>query len=1004
MAQECGFFNAELEGGEYDRVYNAEQFAAYFASFIGNGVFGDSMSELVVTENETPNMSVNVLSGQAWINGWWYRNTEDYNLSVDVADGVLNRIDIVVLRWGSVERDMWLQVIKGTPSAEPTAPSITRDADYYDLKLCEISVPAGVINIRQAQITDTRAITEVCGFVTGLIDQIDATDLFLQFQAQFSDFMTINSEEFETWYAENTQEFNDWFEHMKDQLDSDAAGHLQNEIDAIIAEINGLLKPHFIISADTGATVTASKGQTTITATETSTGVFECDVTDYGVWTVGGKNLFNRWTYEEFKANTSGWTYDDVNKTVSYRGISLKFNDDGTIIMNGTPQNAAYPPLRKYLSLPAGSYIVSGGLSSGSSSSAPWVISVRGKNNSIVATNINGDTPFTINDTELDGTDGYQRLEIAIRDTAIGQTFNNVVIKPMIRLASIQDSTFVPYIADPVDVTVDDVKIYNVLLREDAPEGSTVTPTDDVQILLQCAGIFDKDYTTLTELMADTSTLSSVINSNNAIDYLVRSKTFIKSEALVPTMTSNTTPSGVVSASSVYSSSDMHQPYKAFDGNSNSCWYTAANVGNAQIVYHFPSAVKVGKTTVKPYYSSTGVTGLALRSFTIKGSHDGTTWSEPLYTSATLSNAEQTVTCEFENDVAYEYYEVDCTGTYRSDGQIMVAEIQYYSEAGITENSNAMSYIGLNNYASNTLLADTNEGLVPVMTSDTTPSGQCFGSTNYSSSYDWYMAFDGTPDASPWASQAVSPTHNQIGYKFPSQTQIKKARVKFGQNTSYTLQGSNDGTNWTNIITGTATVGVVKEDVINANYQYYRYDNTATNSGVGQSVYEIQFYANSESWLEGICNSEYFESVLNVKVPTMTSNTTPSGVASSSGSYSGYPEYYSFDGNDSTAWASNTTTDNVWVQYMFANSLAVFCFAIKGDYGSSGYSVVSFKISGSNDGTDFTDLYTGNYNSNVLTKYVLYNSDSYKYYRITVLSGNGRRNIYTLQFYGREDV
>ena len=77
MAQECGFFNAELEGGEYDRVYNAEQFAAYFASFIGNGIFADSMSELVVVENETPNMSVNVSSGQGWINGWWYRNTED---------------------------------------------------------------------------------------------------------------------------------------------------------------------------------------------------------------------------------------------------------------------------------------------------------------------------------------------------------------------------------------------------------------------------------------------------------------------------------------------------------------------------------------------------------------------------------------------------------------------------------------------------------------------------------------------------------------------------------------------------------------------------------------------------------------------------------------------------------------------------------------------------------------------------------------------------------------
>ena len=71
MAQECGFFNAQLVGEEYDRVYLAEQFAAYFASFIGNGVFGSSMQQLKVLAQDTANMSVKVGSGQAWINGWW---------------------------------------------------------------------------------------------------------------------------------------------------------------------------------------------------------------------------------------------------------------------------------------------------------------------------------------------------------------------------------------------------------------------------------------------------------------------------------------------------------------------------------------------------------------------------------------------------------------------------------------------------------------------------------------------------------------------------------------------------------------------------------------------------------------------------------------------------------------------------------------------------------------------------------------------------------------------
>lgn len=197
MAQECGFFNAEYHDGEYDRVYNAEQFAAYFASFIGNGIFGGQMSELVPLARTENNMSVDIDTGKAWINGWWYRNTEILNLPIALADGVLNRKDIIVLRWGNAERDMWLEVVQGTPSAEAEAPTIRRDADYYDLKLCEVDVPAGTTKITQALITDTRLDSNVCGFVFSLVDQIDTTELYLQFNAQFNAWFEALQEEFE---------------------------------------------------------------------------------------------------------------------------------------------------------------------------------------------------------------------------------------------------------------------------------------------------------------------------------------------------------------------------------------------------------------------------------------------------------------------------------------------------------------------------------------------------------------------------------------------------------------------------------------------------------------------------------------------------------------------------------------------------------------------------------------------------------------------------------------
>ena len=301
MAQECGFFNAQLVGEEYDRVYLAEQFAAYFASFIGNGVFGSSMQQLEVTANN--DMTTNVLSGQAWINGWWYRNTDVYTLSHSVADGILSRIDIVVLRWDHSARDMYLAVIEGTPSANPIKPPIVRNADYYDLQLCEVSIPAGSIRITQAQITDTRLDNSVCGLVTGVVDQIDTTTLFNQFESYFDEFKQFYENDYANWTAEQKQayitwvtlqendytnwtneqkaeydewyashidlwqnEFTTWFENVKGQLSEDAAGKIQVEIDEHEARLDNIEK--MLISGKAFAPAEISSGELLATSND----------------------------------------------------------------------------------------------------------------------------------------------------------------------------------------------------------------------------------------------------------------------------------------------------------------------------------------------------------------------------------------------------------------------------------------------------------------------------------------------------------------------------------------------------------------------------------------------------------------------------------------------------------------------------------------------------------------------------------------------------------------
>lgn len=259
--ERCGFFDANLVGEEYDRVYLAQEFAAYFASFIGNGVFANKSDELQILAMPTPAMQVTVKGGQGWINGYWYENTDDLYLPIDVADGVLNRIDTIVLRLGFSERAMWVEVKKGSTAVNPVAPDIVRNADYYELKLAEVYVGAGAIKINQINITDTRLDADVCGFVCGLITQFDTTAFGRQLQTFINDYIDKANEDYQPYLAtlENLKQlaqvaYNQFLVYL-DSLKSQGhsayqdylvwLGNLKDtttaDLQAILAELEGLI-------------------------------------------------------------------------------------------------------------------------------------------------------------------------------------------------------------------------------------------------------------------------------------------------------------------------------------------------------------------------------------------------------------------------------------------------------------------------------------------------------------------------------------------------------------------------------------------------------------------------------------------------------------------------------------------------------------------------------------------------------------------------------------------
>lgn len=234
-----------------DRYYSADSMGDWLRPFFCNGVFN---GQLQVTAND--DMSVTIAEGYGYINGKHRHFLTPTTLDLEVASGTLNRIDAVMLRRDDTERRISLLIVKGGNASTPTAPQPTRDGAIYELKLADIYIAAGTVKITQAEITDMRMNTDVCGWVAATVKEIDFSQMQNQFESYFANYKTEIADEFNEYLIEierlkgegklsydsmvevlnnHTEQFQNiftaWFDQMKDQLSEDAAGNLQLQID-----------------------------------------------------------------------------------------------------------------------------------------------------------------------------------------------------------------------------------------------------------------------------------------------------------------------------------------------------------------------------------------------------------------------------------------------------------------------------------------------------------------------------------------------------------------------------------------------------------------------------------------------------------------------------------------------------------------------------------------------------------------------------------------------------
>lgn len=257
MAITYGFWNAlKQSDGTYDRVYNSDQISEMFEGLLSDGVFESVGDALIVKEKS--GLTVEIGTGRAWIGDRWMKNDAKLDITLAAAHLTLNRWSAIVIKADYSNRVITIEEKAGTPATSPTKPTMTYNDSIKEKCLAYVYVGKGVTSITQTNITDCRADTSICGWVTGVIKQVDTSQLFLQYQTAYEQQLA----NMQAWQAEQELAFSTWFSALTDQLQVntyiqkyhkvvettneqgifplDMDGYTYSDTDVILINVNGI--------------------------------------------------------------------------------------------------------------------------------------------------------------------------------------------------------------------------------------------------------------------------------------------------------------------------------------------------------------------------------------------------------------------------------------------------------------------------------------------------------------------------------------------------------------------------------------------------------------------------------------------------------------------------------------------------------------------------------------------------------------------------------------------
>lgn len=213
MAITYGFFNAVKQSdGTYDRTYNSDQISNMFEGLVSDGVY-ESVDDALIVKAKS-GMTVEVGTGRIVVGSRWLKNDAKYDITLAAAHLTLNRYSAIVVRLDKSSRTMSIVEKAGTPATSPTLPTMANSQTIKELCLAYVYIAAGATSVAQLNITDTRSNSDICGWVTGLIKQVDTSQLFLQYQNAYEAQLAT----MQAWQEQQEAAFAEWYNTLTGQL------------------------------------------------------------------------------------------------------------------------------------------------------------------------------------------------------------------------------------------------------------------------------------------------------------------------------------------------------------------------------------------------------------------------------------------------------------------------------------------------------------------------------------------------------------------------------------------------------------------------------------------------------------------------------------------------------------------------------------------------------------------------------------------------------------------